>query len=139
MKLRALIGIVLVMAVFLVAFTGCVSAEDVAKQMDVRVQAQVQSQVDLLKQSMRIELKSELKAELEALVVRKIETGVAEVLAKMDAIQADYQKVPETTAQFKRDISNELASVLAGIAKIEADYQKLLEVFFAIADSYRQQ
>jgi hypothetical protein len=57
----------------------------------------------------------------------------------MDAIQADYQKVPETTAQFKRDISNELASVLAGMAKIEADYQKLIEVFFAIADSYRQQ
>jgi GTPase involved in cell partitioning and DNA repair len=138
MKSRALSWIILTLLFSLVAFTGCVSAEDVAKQVDSQVQIQVQSQIELLKQQMQVELKSELTSELEAFIAQLIDKPAAEIFAQMDVITADYQKILATTAQFKLEISNELATVLSRMGLIEADYQKLVEVFFAIADSYRQ-
>ena len=123
MRMRVSLVTMIVLIVLLLSFTGCVTADSVTKEVDQQLQAMQKA----LTNDIKFALASEMK--------RDLDMAVANLLTRMQTMESDYKKIPESNAQLRQELIAELNRAMAQIADVQADYNRLLGVFFAVAEN----
>ncbi len=124
MKMRVSLVTMIVLIVLILSFTGCVTADSVTKEVGQQLQA------------MQKTMTNDIKFAIASDVKRDLDGAVANLMARMQTIEADYKKIPESNAKLKQEIIVELNRAMTQIADVQADYDRLLGVFLSVAEKY---
>jgi peptidoglycan hydrolase CwlO-like protein len=124
MKMRVSLVTMIVLIVLSLSFSGCVTADSVTKEVDKQLQ------------SMQKTMTNDIKFAIASDVKRDLDEAVANLMVRMQSIEDEYQKIPQSNAQLKQEIIGELNLVRTEMAEIQADYDRLLGIFFAVAENY---
>jgi peptidoglycan hydrolase CwlO-like protein len=124
MKMRVSLVTMIVLIVLSLSFSGCVTADSVTKEVDKQLQ------------SMQKTMTNDIKFAIASDVKRDLDEAVANLMVRMQSIEDEYQKIPQSNAQLKQEIIGELNLVRTEMAEIQADYDRLLGIFFSVAENY---
>jgi hypothetical protein len=124
MKMRVSLVTMIVLIVLSLSFSGCVTADSVTKEVDKQLQ------------SMQKTMTNDIKFAIASDVKRDLDEAVANLMVRMQSIEDEYQKIPQSNAQLKQETIGELNLVRTEMAEIQADYDRLLGIFFSVAENY---
>ncbi len=102
---------------------SCMTADKVDELVSAQVSQMQANIIMLVEQTAR------------SMVKQEVETTVAEVLKRMQAIEAQYSTIVAANATLKEEVGAISTEAMARLERISADYDKILGVFIAIANA----